>query len=128
MYEIYKLWQRFQGDADDLVRCLVPIVLPDVRLENFEKRAPYLEYWSKRAAKLEALIRNPNLSPSRESWDEVRLVRQFAFHVDDILVFLENVLMPRRLEAHLDNHFQAIKAALRQRLSATTNLARDAVT
>lgn len=128
MYEIYKLWQRFQGDADDLVRCLVPIVLPDVRLENFEKRAPYLEYWSKRAAKLETLIRNPNLSPSRESWDEVRLVRQFAFHVDDILVFLENVLMPRRLEAHLDNHFQAIKEALRQRLSAPTNLARDAVT
>ena len=31
MYEIYKLWQRCQGDADQLIERLVPIVLPEVR-------------------------------------------------------------------------------------------------
>jgi hypothetical protein len=116
MYEIYRLWQKCQGDTDELVERLVPIVLPDVRIGNFEERAPYLEHWSERAEKLEVLIRRPNLRPGRESWEEVRLVREFAHHVDDILVFLQDVLMPRKLEAHLDDSFQAVREALRRRM------------
>ena len=65
---------------------------------------------------LEALIRNPKLRPSAESWEEVRLVREFAHHVDGILVFLQDVLMPRKLEAHLDDGFQAVREALRRRM------------
>jgi hypothetical protein len=53
---------------------------------------------------------------SNESWGEVRLVREFAHHVDDILVFLQDVLMPRKLEAHLDDGFQAVRDALRRRM------------
>jgi len=36
--------------------------------------------------------------------------------VDDILVFLQDVLMPRKLEAHLDDGFQAVREALRRRI------------
>ena len=116
MYEIYGLWQRCQGDAEDLLQRLVPIVLPEVKIGSFEERAPYLEHWFERAAKLEDLIRKPNLRPSSESWEEVRLVREFAHHVDGILVFLQDVLMPRKLEAHLDDGFQAVREALRRRM------------
>jgi internalin A len=116
MYEIYKLWQRCQGDADELIERLVPIVLPEVRIGNFEERAPYLEYWSERATRLEELIRKPNLRPSSESWEEVRLVREFAHHVDQILVFVQDVLMPRKLEAQLDDGFQAVRDALRRKI------------
>jgi internalin A len=116
MYEIYRIWQKCQGDADEMIERLVPIVLPEVRVGNFEERAPYLEHWSERASKLEALIRNPNLRPSSESWEEVRLVREFAHHVDDILVFLQDVLMPRKLEIHLDDGFQAVREALHRRI------------
>src|SRR5215218_1445491 len=42
--------------------------------------------------------------------------REFAHHVDDILVFLQDVLMPRKLEAHLDDGFQAVREALRRRI------------
>jgi hypothetical protein len=62
------------------------------------------------------LIRDPDLRPSRESWEEVRLVREFAHHVDGILVFLQDVLMPRKLEAHLDDDFQAVREALLRRV------------
>jgi len=116
MYEIYKLWQKCQGDAEDLAERLVPIVLPEVKIGSFEERAPYLEFWSERADKLEELIRKPNLRPGRESWEEVRLVREFAHHVDDILFFLQDVLMPRKLEVHLDDDFQAVREALRRRM------------
>lgn len=59
-----------------------------------EKLVEFGLHWSERAAKLEALIRNPNLRPGAESWEEVRQVREFAHHVDDILIFLQDVLMP----------------------------------
>ncbi len=117
MYEIYKFWQKWQGDADALARSVVPIVLPEVRVGSFQQRAPYLKHWSDQAKSLEALVRDPDLRPGSESWEEVRLIREFAHHVDDILVFLNDVLMPRKLEAHLDNGFQAVRDALRQRMS-----------
>jgi internalin A len=116
MYEIYKLWQKCQGDADDLLQQVVPIVLPEVRIKNVRERLPYLQYWAEEAESLEALIRNPKISPSRESWEEVRLVREFAQHVDGILVFLQDVLMPRKLEVHLDDGFQAVREALQRRM------------
>jgi internalin A len=118
MYEIYKLWQKSQGDAADLLQHLVPIVLPEVKIGSFVERAPYLRYWAGQAKSLKALIRKEDLEPSRESWEEVRLVQEFAHHVDDILVFLQDVLIPRKLEAHLDDDFQAVREALRRRLEA----------
>jgi hypothetical protein len=36
---------------------------------------------------------------------------------DDILVFLNDVLMPRQLEVHLDKDFQAVREARRRRLA-----------
>jgi internalin A len=118
MFEIYKLWQRSQGEPDLLAKILVPIVLPEVKIGNLRERLPYLEYWASEAESLEALVRNPRISPSRESWEEVRLVREFAHHVDGILVFIQDVLMPRKLEAHLDDGFQAVRDALRLRMGA----------
>ena len=35
----------------------------------------------------------------------LRRLTEFAHHMDDILVFLQDVLMPRKLEAHLDDGF-----------------------
>jgi internalin A len=116
MHEIYKIWQRCQGDANDMAERVVPIVLPEVKIGNVRERLPYLEYWADQADSLEALVRKPNLRPSRESWEEVRLVREFAHHVDDILVFLNDVLMPRKLEANLDGGFQDVRDALRRRM------------
>lgn len=118
MFEIYKLWQRCQGDAGELARLVVPIVLPEVRIGNLRDRMPYMKHWAAEAKSLEEMVRDPDVRPSQESWAEVRLVREFAHHVDDILVFLADVLMPRQLEAHLDDGFPAVLAALRRRLGA----------
>lgn len=118
MFEVYKIWQRCQGEVGELAQRVVPIVLPEVKIGSFEDRVPYLEYWSERAEKLEALIRNPRIKPSRDSWEEVRLVRAFAENVDGILVFLKDVLMPRQLDAHLDHGFPAVLAALQRRIGA----------
>jgi len=117
MYEIYRLWQRWQSDANAMARCVVPIVLPEVRVGSFPQRAPYLKHWSDQAKSLEELVRDPDLRPSSQSWEEVRLVREFAHHIDDILVFLNDVLMPRQLQAHLDHGFPAVLEALQHRIS-----------
>jgi internalin A len=117
MYEIYRLWQRSQGDADNLARQVVPIVLPEVKVGSVPQRAPYIKHWKREEKKLEKLHRDLGLSLSAESVQEARLVREFAHHVDDILVFLADVLMPRKLEAHLDDGFQAVREALRRRMA-----------
>ncbi|HWN43895.1 MAG TPA: COR domain-containing protein [Thermoanaerobaculia bacterium] len=117
MYEIYKLWQRWQGDADAMARSVVPIVLPEVKVGNALKRAPHIRYWKAEGKKLEKLHRDLGLSLSPESVQEARLVQEFAHHIDAILVFLNDILMPRQLTAHLDHGFPAVREALQRRMS-----------
>ncbi len=110
MYDIYKLWQRSLVDADNITERVVLVVLSEVKLKSIRDRLPYLRYWVDEAETLETLIRNPKISPSQESWEEFRLVRQFVQHVDEMLVFLQDVLMPLNLDS-----FEAVLEALRRR-------------
>ena len=54
--------------------------------------------------------------PSRESWEEVRLVREFAHQVDGILGFLQDIVMTRDLEVKFDEEFLAVRERLRRRV------------
>jgi hypothetical protein len=53
-------------------------------------------------------------SRTAEDWDEVRLVHEFSHHVGQILGFLNDVLMPRKLEAHLDHGFEAVRDVVKE--------------
>jgi len=124
MYEIYKLWQKSQGDAKILAQCVVPIILPEVKIGDIQEKLPYLEYWNAQAKTVEALPGRLNLFRlSGESFAKARLVLEFAQHVDDILVFLQDVLMPHNLEVHLEDGFQAVREALRRRLEESARRA-----
>ncbi len=114
MFEIYKLWQRCQGDPDELAQRVVPVILPEVRIATLAERARYIRFWRERAAGDEQLGQELGTAVSPESWEELRLVKEFAHHVDGILAFLQDVLMPRNLDAQLDNDFQAVREALRR--------------
>jgi internalin A len=118
MSELHGLWQSHQEDAALLARHLVPIVLPELKIVGLRDRAPYVKYWKSERKELEKLQRElgPDLSP--ESQRELRRVRSFAQDVDGILVFLQDVLMPRKLETHLDDGFQAVLEALRRRMDS----------
>ena len=96
--------------------------LPEVKIGNDQEKLPYLEHWDAEAKIVEALPGKMNLFRlSRESFERARLILEFAHHVDDILVFLQDVLMPRNLEAHLDDGFQAVREALRRRIESSSS-------
>jgi internalin A len=116
MFEMYRLWERCQEDPDELAQCVVPIVLEEVKIGDLEERAPYVRHWSARRAKLEALRIELGSDLGPESTEEIRLAHRFARDVDPILCFLEGVLMPRKLQTHLDDGFLAVRDALRRRL------------
>jgi internalin A len=116
MTEIHGLWQRSQEDAELMAQCVVPIVLPEVKIEMPRDRASYLRYWREQKEELEELFREfgPDLDPG--DLRELRLVRHFAQDVAGILRFLQDVLMPRKLKVHLDDGFQEVREALRRQM------------
>lgn len=116
MTEIHGLWQKRQEDAALMAERVVPIVLPDVKMEKLGDRVPYVRYWREQLKEMKALHRELGLDLDPETHREARLVRSFAQDVDGILKFLQDVLMPRKLEAHLDNGFEAVREALRRRM------------
>jgi internalin A len=118
MSEIHGLWQRSQEDADLIAECLVPIVLPEVKIEGLRERAVYVRYWKAEKKELETLFRELGPDLHDGSLRELRQVRAFAQDMDGILRYLQDVLMPRKLEAHLDDGFQAVRDALQRRIEA----------
>lgn len=117
MTEIHGLWQKSQEEPALMAERLVPIILPEVRIGALRDRAVYLRYWKEQKEELEALFREfgPDLDPG--TLRDLRLVRHFAQDVDGILRFLQDVLMPRNLQDYLDNGFEAVREALRRRMS-----------
>ena len=99
MFEIYKLYQACQGEKKQLLERVVPVVLPEVKIARFPDRLPYLEYWSGEAERYEALLaRAPRGRLGAPSLVEHNQVRDIANHVDDILGFIADVLMPRKVD------------------------------
>ena len=98
MFETYKLYQACQGEKKQLFERVVPVLLPEVKIAEFLDRVPYLKYWGAKAKAYEDLMRDPDVRPGESSVKEYRLVRDFANHVDEILVFIADVLMPRRTD------------------------------
>jgi internalin A len=123
MTEIHGLWQKSQEDPDLMAQRLVPIIFPEVKIERLRDRAPYVRYWKEQKKELEKLFRElgPDLDPG--SLRELRLLRAFAQDVDGILLFLQDVLMPRKLEVHLEDGFQAVREALRRHLEESARRA-----
>jgi internalin A len=114
MHEIYKLWQRCQAEPDEMVKRLVPIVLPGVKIGNLPERAPYVRYWRDKAHELAELHNELHSLLDPQTVQDIRLVREFSEHVDGILRFLNDVLMPRQLKVHLDQGFPAVLDAVRR--------------
>jgi internalin A len=119
MDEIHGLWQKSQEDGGLMAERLVPIVLPEVKIGRLQDRAPYIRHWKVQREELQELQRELGEDFSPESHREFRAVRNFAQDVDGILKFLQDVLMPRKLDAHLDDGFEAVRAALRRRIRSS---------
>jgi hypothetical protein len=118
MFEIYKVFQACQGDTDKLLQRILPVVLPEVRLAGLKQRAPYLKHWKEERETAEELLRDLGLSVGSKSHQECRLVVEFAHHIDDILTFIQDVLLPRNLETQLADDFEAVRQALKRRIGS----------
>jgi len=118
MYEIYRIWQRCQEEPDQMKQRVVPLVLPGVRLSTLKHRAPYVRYWRRRAAEDRRTAASMIDSLSPESLQQVRLVAEFAHHVDGILCFLADILMPCDLGKAPRRRFEPLLEAVRTRLGS----------
>lgn len=112
MDEIYRVYQRCQEEANLFAERVVPIILPEVQIRKPEQRAPIVRYWSARADDLELLLKELGTKAGRATWEEARLARALSEHVDNILGFVVDILMP------LEGDFEGVKAALLRRLKS----------
>ena len=116
MDEIYRVYQRCQEEPDLFAERVVPIILPEVQVRRPEQRAPIVRDWSARAEELELLLKELGTKAGWATWEEARLARALSEHVDNILGFVVDILIPRNLNVPLESDFEGVKAALLRRL------------
>lgn len=98
-----------------MVRRVVPLVLRRVKLARLADRPPYIRFWRQHKDELRELAASLGDSLGRSSWEEMRLTAEFAHHVDDILRFFSDVLMPCDLGDVPGKRFEPLLEAVRAR-------------
>ncbi|HEV7668141.1 MAG TPA: toll/interleukin-1 receptor domain-containing protein [Thermoanaerobaculia bacterium] len=116
MDEIYRVYQRCQEDANLFAERVVPIILPEVQIRRPQQRAPIVRDWSTRADELDLLLKELGTKAGWATFEETRLARALSQHVDNILGFVVDILIPRNLKVPLESDFEGVKAALLRRL------------
>jgi internalin A len=109
MTELYDIYRRSIGAEDDFQSRVNPLVLNDVRIDDWEHRVAYAKFWEEEYKKMEPHL--AYLGPaSRELFNNMR---EWPFRIDEMLGFLNKKLGPRGFDEIVKDHF----AALRQMLS-----------
>jgi internalin A len=110
MTELYDVYRRSLGVEDEFQRRVIPLLLDNSRINDWEDRLVYAQFWKDQYQKME-----PHLSilggASRRLYDDMY---DWHRHIDDILGFLSDRLGPRGFEDIVKENFAALRQMLQR--------------
>ena len=111
MTELYDIYRRSIGAEDDFQSRVNPLVLNDVRINDWEHRVAYAKLWEEEYKKMEPHL--AYLGPaSRELFNNMR---EWHFRMDEMLGFLSNKLGPRGFDEIVKDNFAGVRQMLSSR-------------
>jgi internalin A len=106
MYELFKIYQNCRNKAEDFLRRIIPVILPDAGLSGgTAARLKPAEEWDKQRKELEAIfVKNPDILGVR-GYKKYRLICEFSRNTFDMLDYLLDQLQPRDYDRQMEECF-----------------------
>ena len=106
MYELFKIYQNCRNKAEDFLRRIIPVILPDAGLSGgTAARLKPAEEWDKQRKELEAIfVKNPDMLGVR-GYKKYRLICEFSRNTFDMLDYLLDQLQPRDYYRQMEEGF-----------------------
>jgi hypothetical protein len=108
MRELNYIYDRSLGERKDFLSRLVPVVLPDAKIDTPTDRAAHGKHWKDESEAMQGL------QLGREDHELYLLMAEWSLHIGDILAFISDKLSPRTFKAITADDFRAVREVLAQ--------------
>ena len=112
MKELENLNARNQSDPDQLRRCALPLIVDASFSMSDEKRIGYVDHWVAEAERLRQSLGQRDPTRHLSVLKNIKTVEKIADTADEMLAFMNDVLMPRGMSCLSEDDFATVKASL----------------
>lgn len=120
MRELLSLWRSSRSDKVQMLERIVPVVMPDARLDDDLERLGRARYWKHREQQLREAAADLDLAAGDSTRAKLLRIGEFKHHVVDMLDWIADVLMPRAGQGHDEPVLEAVVELVRRRLAAAS--------
>jgi internalin A len=112
MRELLHLYHRHLENAHDLRKHVLPLILDADLTSTAKQRLGYVKFWKQRLIELKEETAGLDPVECLPTHHEMAMIEEFRLKTEDMLIFLDDILMPRGIPYLSENDFSAVKAAL----------------
>jgi internalin A len=108
MYELFRIYRNCADKPDRFLGKVVPLILPDARLDSLANRLQRAIYWTKQEDELKPLIEDNVGTVGTEFFRKFKLIGEFARNTSNMLEHLVDKLQPRDFERQAEEGFKEV--------------------
>ena len=112
MRELLHLYRRHLENAQELQKHVLPLILDAGLNSSARQRLGYVKFWKQHLAELKEETAGLDPVECLPTHHEMAMIEEFRLKTEDILIFLDDILMPRGMDRIAANDFDAVKQAL----------------
>ncbi len=114
MRELLHLYHRHLENAQDLQKHVLPLILDSGLTSTAKQRLGYVKFWKQRLAELKEDSAGLDPVECLPTHHEMAMIEEFRLKTEDMLIFLDDILMPRGMSSLSTDDFSEVKQALRR--------------
>ena len=108
MYELFRIYRNCADKPDRFLRKVIPLILPDAKLDSLASRLERAFHWIEMEEKLTPQITAKIGGVGVKAYGKYKLIGEFARNTSDMLEHLVNKLQPRDFERQADEGFTEV--------------------
>ena len=108
MYELFRIYRNCADKPERFLGKVVPLILPDARLDSLADRLQRAIHWTKQEQELKPLVAGNVDSVGTESFRKFKLIGEFARNTSNMLEHLVDKLQPRDFERQAEQGFKEV--------------------
>jgi internalin A len=114
MYELFRIYRNCADKPDRFLGKVVPLILPDARLDSLANRFERARYWTQQEKELKPLIGDNIDTVGTEFFRKFKLIGEFARNTSNMLEYLVDKLQPRDFERQAEGGFTEVLSQIGQ--------------
>ena len=108
MYELFRIYRNCADKPERFLGKVVPLILPDARLDSLAERLQRAIHWTKQEEALKPLVEDNVHTVGTEFFRKFKLIGEFARNTSNMLEHLVDKLQPRDFERQAEQGFKEV--------------------